>query len=149
MIAIIQRVKDACIIIDKKVYSKIDKGLLVLLGVRKGDCEEESKSLAKKIVDLRIFSDVNDKMNLNVKDVNGEVLIISQFTLCADKNKSGNRPSFIFAEIPERANELYELLIGEMKAYYNPDKIKAGVFAAKMEVKLTNNGPVTIILERD
>jgi len=149
MIAVIQRVLSASVTIDKELYSNIGKGLLILLGVRKGDTEENSRSLAKKIIDLRIFNDENDKMNFSMKDVDGEVLVISQFTLCSDNGKSGNRPSFTLAEIPERANALYEIHVNEMKSYYNSDKVKTGVFAAKMKVILINDGPVTIILERN
>jgi len=148
MIAVIQRVLNASVTIDKEIYSNIGKGLLILLGVRKGDTEEISRSLARKITDLRIFSDENDKMNLSVRDINGEVLVISQFTLCSDNGKSGNRPSFALAETPGRANILYELHVKEMKTCYNSGKIKTGVFAAKMEIKLINDGPVTIILEK-
>lgn len=149
MKAVIQRVSVASVVIDDNVYSKIGKGILILLGVYKGDSGEDSKALARKIVDLRIFPDENYKMNLSVKDIDGEVMVISQFTLCADNGKSGNRPSFVLAEEPERANSLYELLISEMRSYYNPKKIMTGLFAAKMEIKLTNDGPVTIILERN
>ncbi len=148
MIAVIQRVLNASVTIDKEIYSNIGKGLLILLGVRKGDTEENSRSLARKIIDLRIFNDENDKMNLSVSDVKGEVLVISQFTLCSDNDKSGNRPSFTLAETPKRANTLYELHINEMKICYSSDRIKTGVFAAKMEVNLINEGPVTIILEK-
>jgi len=149
MIAVIQRVLNASVRIDKEIYSNIGIGLLILLGIRKGDTEENCRSLAKKIIDLRIFNDVNDKMNLSVKDIDGEVLVISQFTLCLDNDKSGNRPSFSLSEISERANTLYELNVKELKSYYLSDKIKTGVFAAKMEVNLINDGPVTIILEKN
>jgi D-aminoacyl-tRNA deacylase len=149
MISVVQRVTEAGVEIETQIYSQIGKGLMVLVGVRKGDTEESSVSMAKKLIDLRIFSDENDKMNLNVRDIGGEVLIISQFTLCSDNGKSGNRPSFAFAEAPARANLLYELLISEMKSYYIPEKIKSGVFAAKMKVNLINDGPVTIILEKN
>lgn len=148
MIAVIQRVTRASVTIDNKLHSEIGKGLLVLLGVKTGDNEEHVKYLSKKIADLRIFSDEQDKMNLSVKDVNGEIMIISQFTLCADNGKSGNRPSFILAEKPERADELYELMISEMKNLCSDSKIKSGVFAADMKVELINDGPVTILLER-
>lgn len=148
MIAVIQRVTRASVTIDGKVHSEIGKGLLVLLGVKTGDNEEQVKYLSKKIADLRIFSDAQDKMNLSVRDIDGEILVISQFTLCSDNGKSGNRPSFAFAEKPERASALYELMISEMKNLYVPDKIKTGVFAADMKVELLNDGPVTIILER-
>lgn len=148
MIAVIQRVTKASVTIDNNLFSEIGKGLLVLLGVKIGDNGEQIKYLSKKIVDLRIFSDEQNKMNLSVKDIKGEIMVISQFTLCADNGKSGNRPSFIYAEKPERASELYELMLTEMKSLYNEDKIKSGVFAADMKVELLNDGPVTIILER-
>ena len=149
MKAVIQRVTGASVVIDGNVYNKIGKGILILLGVCKDDSDENSKALARKIIDLRIFPDDNYKMNLSVKDIEGEVLVISQFTLCSDNGKSGNRPSFVLAEEPERANSLYELLISEMRSYYNSEKIKTGLFAAKMNINLTNDGPVTIILERN
>jgi D-tyrosyl-tRNA(Tyr) deacylase len=148
MIAVIQRVIKASVTIDGKIHSEIGKGLLILLGVKSGDNQEHVKYLSKKIIDLRIFSDEQDKMNLSVKDTDGEVMVISQFTLCADNGKSGNRPSFVQAEKPERANELYEKMISEMKIMYKETKIKSGVFAADMKVELLNDGPVTIILER-
>ncbi len=148
MIAVIQRVAKASVTIDGKLHSEIGKGLLILLGVKSGDNEGQVKYLSKKIIDLRIFSDEQDKMNLSVKDFDGEIMVISQFTLCADNGKSGNRPSFVQAEKPERANELYEKMISEMKTIYDEAKIKSGVFAADMKVELLNDGPVTIILEK-
>jgi D-tyrosyl-tRNA(Tyr) deacylase len=148
MTGVVQRVKSASVSIDGEVYSKIGSGLLVLLGVCRDDTYGDSKLFARKIIDLRIFSDENDKMNLSVRDILGEILVISQFTLCADKGKSGNRPSFINAELPDKAIALYEGFVSEMRDYYVTDKIKTGVFAAKMEVGLINDGPVTIILER-
>lgn len=148
MIAVIQRVTRAHVEIDGKVHSQIEHGLLVLLGVKQGDTEEQLKFLAKKIVDLRIFSDNEGKMNWSVKDINGEIMIISQFTLCADNGKSGNRPSFIFAEKPEIAFIMYNRMLNELKELYNESKIKSGIFAADMKIELLNDGPVTIILER-
>ena len=148
MIAVIQRILESSVTIDGKVFSSTKKGLLVYLGVRKGDEEKNSDKLAQKVSDLRIFEDEKGLMNLSVKDVNGEVMVISQFTLCTDNGKSGNRPSFIFAEEPEKANLLYERFNESLKNFYNKDKIKTGVFAAKMLVKSINDGPVTIILEK-
>ena len=148
MKAVIQRVKSASVSIDGEVYSKIGSGLLILLGVCKDDKDEYAQMMARKIADLRIFSDDEGKMNLSVKDINGELLVISQFTLCNDKDKSGNRPSFMKAEVPERADKLYKDLVNELSAYYEKHKIKTGVFAASMEVELINDGPVTIILEK-
>ncbi len=147
MIVIAQRVSLASVSLGGKIHSKIDRGLLILVGVCKGDDFEHAEWMSKKIIDLRIFTDETDKMNLCVRDIIGEVLVISQFTLCSDKSKSGNRPSFGFAEIPAAANNIYEQLINELKNYYDPGKIKSGIFGAKMEVKLINEGPVTIILE--
>lgn len=148
MIAVIQRVTKASVTINGELHSEIGKGLLILLGVKAGDNEEQVKYLSKKIIDLRVFSDEQDKMNLSVKDISGEVMVISQFTLCTDNGKSGNRPSFVQAEKPERATELYEKMISEMKFIYKETKIKSGVFAADMKVELLNDGPVTIILEK-
>jgi len=148
MKAVIQRVKSASVSIDGEVYSKIGSGLLILLGVCKDDKDEYAQMMARKIADLRIFSDDEGKMNLSVIDINGELLVISQFTLCNDKDKSGNRPSFMKAEVPERADKLYKDLVNELSAYYEKHKIKTGVFAASMEVELINDGPVTIILEK-
>ena len=147
MISVVQRVTGASVSIDGKIYSNIGKGLLILTGVCKGDTEEKIIACAKKIIELRIFQDENQKMNLNVKDIDGEILIVSQFTLCSDKGKSGNRPSFINAEEPRRAEALYNQLVSELKSNYASDKIKTGVFAAKMNVDISNDGPVTIILE--
>lgn len=148
MKAVIQRVKEAGVTIDSELYSNISKGLLILLGIQKGDTEETAKYLARKIVDLRIFPDEGDKMNLNIRDIGGEILVVSQFTLCTDNKKSGNRPSFTEAENPERANVLYEIHTRELKNYYIDKNIKTGLFAGKMDIKLINEGPVTIILER-
>lgn len=148
MRSVIQRVAEASVSIDGELYSKIDKGLLILLGVCRGDNSGIARSLAKKFIELRIFSDDDGKMNHSVKDINGEILIISQFTLCSDKGKSGNRPGFSDAESPEAAYALYEEVISEMKEHYNESKIKTGVFAADMKVSLLNDGPVTILLDK-
>lgn len=149
MKAVIQRVKSAKIYIDRKVYSKINDGLLVFIGIMKNDKDWYADFLAKKITDLRIFGDENDKMNLSVKDIGGEIMVISQFTLCTDKKKSGNRPSFFNAEEPSKAKVLYEKFIAYCGTYYGEEKIKQGVFAAKMEIYLINDGPVTILLEEN
>ena len=149
MKAVIQRVKSAKINIDGKVHSEINDGLLVFIGIMKNDKEQYADLLAKKITDLRIFGDENDKMNLSVKDISGEIMVISQFTLCTDNKKSGNRPGFFNAEEPTKAKVMYEKFIGYCGSYYNEDKIKQGVFAAKMEIYLINDGPVTILLEEN
>ncbi|MBN1632540.1 MAG: D-tyrosyl-tRNA(Tyr) deacylase [Ignavibacteria bacterium] len=149
MLAVVQRVNEASVKIENKPYSSIKRGLLVFLGIQKGDTNKESEYLSKKIVDLRIFPDEEDKMNLSVRDVKGEIMLISQFTLCTDKNKSGNRPSFFYAEVPEKASKIFDDFITMTKDYYIPERIKSGVFAAMMKIKLLNDGPVTIILERE
>ena len=142
---VIQRVTQAKVEVNKKIVGKINKGFMVLLGVAEGDTKEQADYLVKKLCNLRVFEDENEKMNLALKDVNGELLIISQFTLCADCS-GGNRPSFIGAEKPEKANELYEYFCEQCsnKGY----KVEKGIFGADMQVSLINDGPVTIIIER-
>lgn len=144
MKALIQRVKRASVTIENELYSKIGAGLLVFLGVEKTDSEENADKLADKISKLRIFEDENEKMNLSIKDINGELLIVSQFTLYADCS-GGNRPSFVNAAKPDLANELYEYFVKKSKE--NIPVVQTGVFGAHMEVSLINNGPVTIELE--
>ena len=129
--------------VSEKVVGKIDNGLVILLGVQKGDTEKDANFLVNKISGLRIFSDENDKMNLSIKDVNGSALVISQFTLCGD-TKKGRRPSFIKAATPDDGNKLYEYFMSEMKKSGVP--IESGEFGAMMDVALVNNGPVTFIL---
>lgn len=141
---VVQRVKKAQVEVDKKIVGKIDKGFLVLLGVAQGDTKVQADYLVKKICNLRIFPDENGKMNLNIKDVKGELLIVSQFTLCANCS-SGNRPSFVEAAKPDIANELYEYFCEECEK--NGIKVEKGIFGAHMNVSLLNDGPVTIILE--
>ncbi len=144
MKGLIQRVKRASVTIDGELYSKIGHGILVLLGVEKGDSEENAEKLADKISKLRIFEDENEKMNLSVQDINGEILVVSQFTLAGDCKK-GTRPSFDKAELPQRANELYEYFTELVKQKNIPTK--TGVFGAMMEVELINDGPVTFMVE--
>ena len=129
--------------VSEKVVGEIDNGLVILLGVQKGDTEKDADFLVNKISGLRIFSDENDKMNLSIKDVNGSALVISQFTLCGD-TKKGRRPSFIKAAPPEDGNRLYEYFMSEMKKDGVP--IECGEFGVMMDVALVNNGPVTFIL---
>lgn len=143
---VIQRVKNAKVEVENKVVGEIDKGFMVLLGVKKGDTTKEADYLARKLCNLRVFEDENEKMNLSLKDVNGELLIVSQFTLYGDA-KEGNRPSFIEAELPEKANELYEYFMEKCKEN-GIEKVKNGVFGAHMDVSLTNDGPVTILIEK-
>ena len=144
MRAVVQRVTNADVKIDGRVNGKIDDGLLVLLGVGNGDTEEDMKYIADKIIKLRIFSDENDKMNLSLEDVGGSMLVISQFTLYGDCSH-GRRPYFGNAMEPVSANEMYEKFV----AYIREQGIhtETGEFGADMKVSLTNNGPVTIILE--
>ena len=144
MRAVVQRVINADVKIDGRVNGKIDDGLLVLLGVGNGDTEEDMKYIADKIIKLRIFSDENDKMNLSLEDVGGSMLVISQFTLYGDCSH-GRRPYFGNAMEPVTANEMYEKFV----AYIKEQGIhtETGEFGADMKVSLTNDGPVTIILE--
>lgn len=145
MKTVIQRVSSASVTIDGKVKSEIGKGLLILLGIEGADNNDDIEWLCKKIIQLRIFSDDNDKMNLSLQDINGDILLISQFTLHASTQK-GNRPSFIKAAKPDIAIPLYEKFIAtlEMLLY---KKILTGTFGADMKVALVNDGPVTIMMD--
>jgi D-aminoacyl-tRNA deacylase len=145
MIALVQRTIEASVTVDSQLIDKIDRGLLVLLGVRQDDNENDAKYLAAKTVNLRIFSDENDKMNLSLLDTGFEILVVSQFTLHAD-TRHGNRPSFTEAAEPGKALELYQSFIAELKNLIGHDKVREGKFGAMMKVKLVNDGPVTIIL---
>lgn len=140
---VIQRVKEASVTIDNKLYSSVQKGLLVLFGVEKDDSEDMLEYYAQKLLKLRIFEDENGKMNKSVCDIGGEILVVSQFTLCADCKK-GTRPSFDNAKEPKTAKEYYEKFVKILKA--SGLSVKTGVFAAHMDVSLVNCGPVTIIL---
>lgn len=142
---VVQRVKNAEVKVDGKTVGSIDKGFLVLLGITHTDTKETADYLVKKLCKLRIFEDDNEKMNLGLKDVNGSLLIVSQFTLYADCSE-GNRPSFINAAKPDMANELYEYFCEKCKE--QDIKVEKGIFGADMKVSLLNDGPVTIILEK-
>lgn len=144
MRVVIQRVKNASVEIDNKVNGKINTGFLVLLGIASTDTKQDVDYLVKKVVNLRVFSDENDKMNLALKDINGELLVISQFTLYGNC-KDGNRPSFIEAARPDVAIPLYEYFVEECKKQI--PIVETGVFGADMKVSLLNDGPVTIIIE--
>ena len=141
---VIQRVKWASVKVNKEIIGKIDKGFLVLLGVGPEDTEETAEHLVKKLIKLRIFEDEKGKMNLGLKDINGELLIVSQFTLYADCT-NGNRPSFTNAAKPDLANDLYEYFC--KKCAENNIKVEKGIFGTDMKVSLLNDGPVTIIIE--
>ncbi len=142
---VIQRVANARVKVDGEVVGKIGKGFMVLCGITHTDTEAEADYLAKKLCNLRVFEDENEKMNLSLKDVGGELLIISQFTLYAN-TKEGNRPSFIEAAKPDLANPLYEYFMKKCVEY--GIKVEKGVFGAHMDVSLLNDGPVTIIMEK-
>ena len=142
---VIQRVANAQVEVDEKIVGKINKGYLVLFGVKEGDTIEQADALADKICKLRIFEDENEKMNLSINDVSGELLIVSQFTLYANCEK-GNRPSFVEAMEPKKANEIYEYFVERCKEKVK--KVEKAVFGADMKVSLLNDGPVTIVLEK-
>lgn len=145
MKALIQRVKRASVTIENELYSKIDAGLLVFLGVEKTDSEENADKLVDKISKLRIFEDENEKMNNSIRDVSGEMLVVSQFTLCGDCKK-GTRPSFDAAAKPEDAVRLYEYFVEKVKSLNIP--CQTGKFRAMMDVELVNDGPVTFLVEK-
>ncbi len=147
MKAVIQRVLKSSVSVDGKVVGSSGKGYMILVGVAKGDTEKQADLLAKKTASLRVFEDDMGKMNLSVLDVEGDILAISQFTLCADCKK-GNRPSFTPSEEPVRANELYELYCQKLSEY-GVKRVEKGVFGADMKVELVNDGPVTICFDTD
>lgn len=140
---LIQRVKQASVAISGELYSSINQGILALIGIEKQDTSIEVEKLAKKIVNLRIFPDDNNKMNRSLLDIKGEMLIVSQFTLCGDCKK-GTRPSFDNSAPPEAANSLYKAFIKEVQSY--GIKTSTGKFGAMMEVALINDGPVTFLI---
>lgn len=145
MKAVIQRVSDASVKVDNELVSKIEKGFLVLLGVESGDSENDADVLANKIANLRIFEDENEKMNLSLLDISGDMLVVSQFTLLANCSH-GRRPDFFSAEKPKRAEELYLYFCEKSEALLSKN-VQKGVFGADMKVSLLNDGPVTIILD--
>lgn len=147
MKAVIQRVIESSVSVDGEVVGSSGKGYMILVGVVKGDTDKHADLLARKTSSLRVFEDENGKMNLSINDIGGDVLAISQFTLCADCRK-GNRPSFTPSEEPAEANRLYELYCEKLKEY-GVKRVEKGVFGADMKVALVNDGPVTICFDTD
>ncbi|MGD9638814.1 MAG: D-aminoacyl-tRNA deacylase [Alphaproteobacteria bacterium] len=141
---VLQRVSKASVVVDNKMIADVAKGFLILFCAEIDDKEEDAKYLASKIIKMRIFSDEQDKMNLSIKDVGGQILAVSQFTLSADWRR-GNRPSFSKAEKPERGNDLYNKFCSYLEE--EGIEVQKGIFGAKMEVELLNDGPVTIIMD--
>jgi D-aminoacyl-tRNA deacylase len=145
MIAVIQRVSSSSVEIDKEVVAHIKSGLLILVGIEDADHQEDVEWLAAKIINLRIFNDENGVMNLSIKDINGDIVVVSQFTLHAS-TKKGNRPSYIKASKPDVAIPLYELFIKEVTSVLGKP-VQTGKFGADMKVSLVNDGPVTIVID--
>ncbi len=145
MRVVIQCVSEASVRIDGQIYSQIQKGLLIFLGVEHSDTEKDVEWISKKIVNLRIFSDENNQMNKSVIDIKGQLLVVSQFTLHS-KTKKGNRPSFIKAARPEFAKPLYEAFLKRLSAY-SQSLVLTGKFGANMQVNLCNDGPITLIID--
>ena len=144
MKAVIQRVKSASVSVDDKIIGEIATGFLILLGVEQSDTQDDLDYLVKKTIGLRIFKDDNKNMNLSIKDIGGEALVVSQFTLCADTSR-GRRPSFIKAANPEEADSMYQQFCEQLTM--NNLSVQAGKFGAMMDVSLVNDGPVTILLD--
>jgi D-aminoacyl-tRNA deacylase len=146
MRALIQRVKEASVTVGGKLHNRIGNGLLVFLGVAQSDTDNDAQYLARRCADLRIFEDDNGKMNLSVKNISGDVLVISQFTLYADTRR-GNRPSFTDAAPPAEAERLYDSFIRFLREAIGNERVKDGVFRTMMDIHLINDGPVTIMIE--
>jgi D-tyrosyl-tRNA(Tyr) deacylase len=145
MKVVIQRVSSASVIVDSKIVADIQKGLLVLVGIEDADTQEDTNWLCQKITNLRIFGDENDVMNLSVKDIDGEIIVVSQFTLQAS-TKKGNRPSYLKASKPEVAIPMYENFVKQIEKELGK-KVQTGIFGADMKVSLLNDGPVTIVID--
>lgn len=146
MRALIQRVSRASVTVEGKIIGSIDQGLLIFIGIREGDTEEDAKYLAARVSSLRIFNDSDGKMNLNIRDVSGQALVVSQFTLHAQTRK-GNRPSYTLAADPVLAESLYNLFILQLRHELGVHRVATGLFRAMMQVELVNDGPVTILLK--
>ncbi|MBQ3058413.1 MAG: D-tyrosyl-tRNA(Tyr) deacylase [Clostridia bacterium] len=147
MKAVIQRVSSASVTVDDNIVGSCNEGYMILFGAAEGDTLEDIEILAKKTVNLRIFRDENDKMNKSILDIDGEALVISQFTLCADVKK-GNRPSFINAMQPDLASQYYDIFCEKLKEF-GVKRVEKGIFGADMKVSLVNNGPVTILFDTE
>lgn len=145
MIAVLQRVSKSSVVVEGETVGSCGKGLMILLGVASGDTEKDADVLAAKISKLRIFNDENDKMNLSLIDVDGEALVISNFSLLANY-KHGNRPDYLSAEAPSRANQLYEYFCDELSKLIGKN-VGKGVFGAEMKVEISNDGPITIVMD--
>lgn len=145
MKVLVQKVTSASVTVDGQIVSEITDGYLLLVGVEKGDDKSKAEYLAKKVANFRIFTDENDKMNLSVKDVKGEILAVSQFTLAADLSR-GNRPGFDTAALPQDAEPLYEYFVEQLRSFDIP--VKTGIFQADMKVALVNDGPCTFLLQK-
>lgn len=148
MKALIQRVSSGNVSVNGETIGKIGRGYVVLLGVRTGDTDEDARRLAAKTVSLRVFPDENDRMNLSLHDIQGEILVVSQFTLYADTRK-GNRPSFINAAPPETAETLYNVYVATLRKMLDPSRVATGTFRSMMSVEIFNDGPVTVELNTD
>ena len=145
MKVLVQKVTSASVTVDGQIVSEITDGYLLLVGVEKGDDKSKAEYLAKKVANFRIFADENDKMNLSVTDVKGEILAVSQFTLAADLSR-GNRPGFDTAALPQDAEPLYEYFVEQLRSFGIP--VKTGIFQADMKVALVNDGPCTFLLQK-
>jgi len=146
MRAVVQRVSEASVTIDGEVRASIGRGYVILVGIRTGDTHEAAIFLAEKCAALRVFEDAEGKMNLSLNDVNGSALVVSQFTLYGNAQK-GNRPSFTDAARPEEAEPLYHVFVERLRALLGPERVQTGVFRAMMQIRLINDGPVTILIE--
>ena len=146
MRALVQRVKRCSVTIDGKPHSSIERGMLILLGIKNGDTKSDAEYLAERCSALRIFDDESGKMNISIMDVHGEAMVVSQFTLYGDTRK-GNRPSYTDAAPPQIADEMYTYFITCLQKILGKHRVAAGVFRAMMNVELINDGPVTLILE--
>lgn len=146
MLGLIQRVKQASVTVNREIVGDIQQGILLLLGIQKTDTEETANKLIDKLLTYRIFADADNKMNCNVQQINGEILVVSQFTLAAD-TKKGTRPSFSSAAPPVQAQALYDYFVAQLRSKH--DKVATGIFAADMQVSLVNDGPVTFMLEME